>query len=142
MILLLPLIFTAPLPLQEAEPVAKSTHVFGRVMSDFTLSDGADGSRKGAEFRRVRLGSKGDLSAFASYKVELEFAAGDEDDFNGVEAVEGEAEALRVLRNTWRPFGADAYKALDRQRADAGRLRKQASVGVRELLDRFQVSLK
>ena len=59
-----------------------------------------------------------------------------------VEAAEGEEEALRVLRNTWRPFGADAYKALDRQRADAGRLRKQASVGVQELLDRFQVSLK
>ena len=59
-----------------------------------------------------------------------------------VEAVEGEEEALRVLRNTWRPFGADAYKALDRQRADAGRLRRQGSVGVQELLDRFQVSLK
>ena len=59
-----------------------------------------------------------------------------------VEAVEGEEEALRVLRNTWRPFASDAYKALDRQRADAGRLRRQASVGIQELLDRFQVSLK
>ena len=59
-----------------------------------------------------------------------------------VEAAEGEEEALRVLRNTWRPFTADVYKALDRQRADAGRLRRQASVGVQELLDRFQVSLK
>ena len=59
-----------------------------------------------------------------------------------VEAAEGEEEALRVLRNTWRPFASDAYKALDRQRADAGRLRRQASVGVQELLDRFQVSLK
>ena len=57
-----------------------------------------------------------------------------------VEAAEGEEEALRVLRNTWRPFGADVYKALDRQRADAGRSRRQASVGVQELLDRFQVS--
>lgn len=104
MILLLPLIFTAPLPLQEAEPVAKSTHVFGRVMSDFTLSDGADGSGKGAEFRRVRLGVKGDLSAFASYKVELEFAAGDEDDFNGGGPVEGDADAIF----------ADVYLKLDR----------------------------
>ncbi len=59
-----------------------------------------------------------------------------------VEAAEGEEEALRVLRNTWRPFTADIYKALDRHRADAGRLRRQASVGVQELLDRFQVSLK
>jgi hypothetical protein len=57
-----------------------------------------------------------------------------------VEAAEGEEEALRVLRNTWRPFVADVYKALDRQRADAGRSRRQASVGVQELLDRFQVS--
>ena len=57
-----------------------------------------------------------------------------------VEAAEGEEEALRVLRNTWRPFGADVYKALDRRRADAGRSRRQASVGVQELLDRFQVS--
>ena len=59
-----------------------------------------------------------------------------------VKAAEGEEEALRVLRNAWRPFGADVYKALDRQRADAGRLRRQASVGVQELLDRFQVSLQ
>ena len=57
-----------------------------------------------------------------------------------VEAAEGEEEALRVLRNTWRPFGADAYKALDQERADAGRLRRQAAVGVQDLLDRFQVS--
>jgi len=57
-----------------------------------------------------------------------------------VEAAEGEEEALRVIRNTWRPFSADVYKALDKQRADAGRLRRQASVGVQELLDRFQVS--
>ena len=57
------------------------------------------------------------------------------------EAAEGEEEALRVLRNTWRPFGADVYKALDGQRADAGRLRRQASVGVQELLDRFQAPL-
>jgi predicted nucleic acid-binding Zn-ribbon protein len=57
-----------------------------------------------------------------------------------VEAAEGEEEAFRVLRNTWRPFSADVYKALDRQRADAGRSRRQASVGVQELLDRFQVS--
>ena len=71
MLLLLPLIFPATLPLQETEPVPKSTQVFGRVMSDFTLRDGADGSGEGAEFRRVRLGVKGDLSAFASYKVEL-----------------------------------------------------------------------
>ena len=59
-----------------------------------------------------------------------------------VQAAEGEAEALRVLRNTWRPFGADVYKALDSQRADAGDLRRLAAVGVEELLDRFQVSLR
>ena len=59
-----------------------------------------------------------------------------------VQAAEGEAEALRVLRNAWRPFGADVYKALDSQRADAGDLRRLAAVGVEELLDRFQVSLR
>ena len=57
-----------------------------------------------------------------------------------VEAVEREEEAFRVLRNTWRPFGFDVYKALDQERTNAGRLRRQADVGVQELLDRFNIS--
>ncbi len=57
-----------------------------------------------------------------------------------VEAAGREEEALRVLRNNWRPFGADVYSALDQERARAGRLRRQADIGVQELLERFQLS--
>lgn len=56
------------------------------------------------------------------------------------EAADREEEALRVLRNNWRPFGADLYSALDQERAKAGRLRRQANIGVQELLERFELS--
>jgi hypothetical protein len=56
-----------------------------------------------------------------------------------VEAVQREEEALRVLRNTWRPFTTDVYRALDQERANAERLRRQAEVGVQELLERFNI---
>lgn len=55
------------------------------------------------------------------------------------EAAQREEEALRVLRNTWRPFTANAYQALDEERANAERLRQQAEVGVQELLERFNI---
>ena len=56
------------------------------------------------------------------------------------EAAEREEEALRVLRSTWRPFGADNYKALDRERTNADQLRRQADVAIQELLDKFGAS--
>jgi hypothetical protein len=56
-----------------------------------------------------------------------------------VEAAQREEEALRVLRNTWRPFTTDAYRALDQERANAERLQRQAEVGVQELLERFNI---
>ena len=57
-----------------------------------------------------------------------------------VDAAQREEEALRILRNTWRPFANDAYRALDQERDNAGRLRRQANVGVQELLQRFGIS--
>jgi hypothetical protein len=57
-----------------------------------------------------------------------------------VEAAQREEEALRVLRNTWRPFTTDVYRALDQERANAETLRRQAEVGVQELLERFNIS--
>jgi hypothetical protein len=56
-----------------------------------------------------------------------------------MEAAQREEEALRVLRNTWRPFTTDAYRALDQERANAERLRRQAEIGVQELLERFNI---
>jgi len=57
-----------------------------------------------------------------------------------VDAAQREEEALRILRNSWRPFSNDAYRALDQERNNAGRLRRQANVGVQELLQRFGIS--
>jgi hypothetical protein len=56
-----------------------------------------------------------------------------------VEAVQREEEALRVLRNTWRPFATDSFRALDEERTIANRLRRQAQVGTQEMLDRFGI---
>jgi hypothetical protein len=56
-----------------------------------------------------------------------------------VEAAEREEEALRGLRNTWRPFATDAYRALDQERTNADSLRRQANVGIQELLQRFGI---
>lgn len=55
------------------------------------------------------------------------------------DAANREGEALRVLRNTWRPFATDAYRALDQERNNADRLRRQAEVGIQEMLDRFGI---
>ncbi|MDP6850906.1 MAG: porin [Planctomycetota bacterium] len=62
---------TAPTP-----QVEKTVTIFGRLQSDFTLSGAAgDEDASAVEFRRVRIGAKGNLSAAASYKVELDFAS-------------------------------------------------------------------
>ena len=57
-----------------------------------------------------------------------------------VDAAQREEEALRILRNTWRPFAKNAYRALDQERDNAVRLRRQANVGVQELLQRYGMS--
>jgi hypothetical protein len=57
-----------------------------------------------------------------------------------VEAAEREDEGLRVLRNTWRPYDAEVYKAFDRERALTGKLRRQVVVGTQDILDRYGVS--
>ena len=53
-----------------------------------------------------------------------------------VEAVEREEGTIRALRNSWRPFTVDAFKAVDQERVTADRLRRQAAVGLQELRDR------
>ena len=53
-----------------------------------------------------------------------------------VEAVELEEGSIRALRNSWQPFAVDAFKAVDQERANANRLRRQAGIGLQELKDR------
>ena len=53
-----------------------------------------------------------------------------------VEATEREEGAIRTLRNSWRPFTVDAFKAVDQERVNANRLRRQAGIGLQELRDR------
>jgi hypothetical protein len=59
-----------------------------------------------------------------------------------VEAAEREEEALRTLRNTWRPFDAEVYQALDRERNNVGKLRRQVDVGVQNLLGAYNISMQ
>ena len=54
-----------------------------------------------------------------------------------VRAVEREGGAIRALRNSWRPFTVDAFKAMDQERVNANRLRRQADIGLEELRNRF-----
>ena len=58
-----------------------------------------------------------------------------------VEAAEGEEEALRLLRNTWRPFDSAVYGRFDEERNQARRLRRQVAAGIENLLDEFGISL-
>ncbi len=53
-----------------------------------------------------------------------------------VEAAAREEGAIRALRNSWRPFTVDAFKAVDQERLNANRLRRQADTGLQELRDR------
>ena len=54
-----------------------------------------------------------------------------------VEAAEREEGAIRALRNSWRPFNVDVFKAVDQERFNANRLRRQADIGLQELGERF-----
>ena len=57
-----------------------------------------------------------------------------------VEAARLEEQALKELRNSWRPFDDAAFQGLDRERSTAGKLRRQVALGVQELLDRYGIS--
>ena len=59
-----------------------------------------------------------------------------------VEAAEREEEALRVLRNSWRPFDSEVYTTLDRERNAAGKLRRQVVVGVQDFLSRYAIPIQ
>ena len=51
-----------------------------------------------------------------------------------------EEQALKDLRNSWRPFDDGAFQGLDRERTTADRLRRQVALGVQELLERYGLS--
>ena len=57
-----------------------------------------------------------------------------------VEAAEKEEQALRVLRNTWRPFDAEVYGRHDLERNAANRLRRQVASGIQDLLPRYGIT--
>ena len=59
-----------------------------------------------------------------------------------VEAAEREEEALRTLRNTWRPFDPAVYETLDDERNNSRRLRRQVAVGVQDLLARYAIPVQ
>jgi len=56
------------------------------------------------------------------------------------EAADREQAALRVLRNSWKPFGADTYKALDYERSSGARQRRQASGSIQDLQSRYNAA--
>ena len=59
-----------------------------------------------------------------------------------VEAAEREGQALRVLRNAWRPFDTGIYKVLDQERNTAGKLRRQVATGLQDLLNQYRISVQ
>lgn len=54
-----------------------------------------------------------------------------------VEAVEGEEQAFRSLRDTWQPFTLDALRAVDRARIMSNIRRSDADIIITELENRF-----
>ena len=57
-----------------------------------------------------------------------------------VEAAQREAEALRLFRDSWVPFDPSVYQVLDRELAATGILRRQAQLGLQDLLLRYAIS--
>ncbi len=53
-----------------------------------------------------------------------------------VEAVEREEGAIRALRNSWQPFTVDPFIAVERERDNASRLRREANIALQELRNR------
>ena len=54
-----------------------------------------------------------------------------------VEAAQREEEALRELRGGWSPFDASVHHGLDREITASGKMRRQVSLSIQELLDRY-----
>ena len=54
-----------------------------------------------------------------------------------VDGVGREDGAIRALRNSWRPFTVDAFKAIDQERTNSGRLRRDANIALQGLTERF-----
>jgi len=57
-----------------------------------------------------------------------------------VEAAEREERALKDLANAWQPYDAKVYATLDQERTAANKLRRQVTVGLQELFERFGIS--
>ena len=57
-----------------------------------------------------------------------------------VEAAEREERAARELRDSWQPYNLEVYRNLDQERGTANRLRRQVTVGIQELLERFGIT--
>ena len=57
-----------------------------------------------------------------------------------VEAAEGEERAVRVLRDIWHPFDPAVYAVLEAERSAAGRLRRQVTSSLQDLLARHGTS--
>ena len=57
-----------------------------------------------------------------------------------VEAARLEQQALNELRNSWEPFDDGAFQGLDRERGTADKLRRQVTLGLQELLERYGIS--
>ena len=53
------------------------------------------------------------------------------------DAAAREEGALRTLRNSWRPFTVDVFKAVDVERTNSDRLRRDANIALQELSERF-----
>ncbi len=54
-----------------------------------------------------------------------------------VEAAERETSAMKALRTSWQPFASDPFRLVEQERANADRLRHQASISLQEFLERF-----
>lgn len=57
-----------------------------------------------------------------------------------VEAAQREERALRDLESTWQPYNSGVYATLDQERTSANKLRRQVTVGLQELFERFGIS--
>lgn len=57
-----------------------------------------------------------------------------------VEAAEREESALRDLGNSWQPYDPSVYANLDQERTTANKIRRQVTVGLQELFERFGIS--
>ena len=53
------------------------------------------------------------------------------------DAVAREEGSMRALRNSWRPFTVDVFKAVDVERTNSDRLRRDANIALQELNERF-----